>query len=340
MNSREIANCHADLGPGDCLCEGFSMKEWGVTLIFIGLGSFVLPMIGLQFRLLNLLGGSPAAAMFVAAVGGVLLALGFMKERGQFPSLAKPADSGRPKLATTERGTSQPQSRPIKEVGIRCMACGGENAQGDQFCGSCGATLAQVAAPSAATCTRCGAPLSKDERFCGDCGNPREASERALITTEISGRNIGLFPLYGVTLGKTTVKQLAMLGERTKSINKQTKKPYTCYTIHGTDFWYNEAGVSDHIYIAKGIDSIPNQWEALDFDWGNSYNHWVAVLRRLGFSITVEQPPQVVKYSGHDSFSAKIVATRQTQQSIKIELGLTTAKGQQLNQKVHYITSE
>jgi hypothetical protein len=41
MNSREIANCHADLGPGDCLCEGFSMKEWGITLIFIGLGSFV-----------------------------------------------------------------------------------------------------------------------------------------------------------------------------------------------------------------------------------------------------------------------------------------------------------
>jgi hypothetical protein len=302
------------------------MKEWGVTLIFIGLGSFLLPMIGLQFRLLNLFGGSPAAGMFVAAAGGVLLGVGFMKDRAQISPVAKPTDSGRQGQVTTDRAVSQPQSQPIM-AGIRCAACGAENTQGDQFCGSCGAILAQIKSPSPPSCVRCGAPLSLDERFCGNCGNPRQPSERTLVTTEISGRNIGLFPLYGVTLGKTTVKQLAMLGERTKSINKQTKKPYTCYTIHGTDFWYNEAGVSDHMYIAKGIDSIPNQWEALDFDWGNSYNHWVAVLKRLGFSITVEQPPQVVKYSGHDSFSAKIVATRQTQQSIKIELGFNYSEG-------------
>ena len=89
------------------------MKQWGVTLIFIGLGSFVLPMIGLQFRLLNLFGGSPAAGMFVAAVGGVLLAVGFMRERTQISTVAKPTDSGRQGQVTTDRAGSQPHSQPI-----------------------------------------------------------------------------------------------------------------------------------------------------------------------------------------------------------------------------------
>jgi hypothetical protein len=45
------------------------MKQWGVTLIFIGLGSFVLPMIGLQFRLLNSIADQPAPRMSITTVG-------------------------------------------------------------------------------------------------------------------------------------------------------------------------------------------------------------------------------------------------------------------------------
>ncbi len=145
------------------------MKQWGVTLIFIGLGSFVLPMIGLQFRLLNLLGGKPAAGIFIAAVGGVLLALSFMKDRA---SVAQSPDSTKERRGLVDRAVSQSQSQPIKVTGMRCAACGAENTQGDQFCGGCGAPLAQVASLSAAPCTRCGAPLSPDERFCGECGAP------------------------------------------------------------------------------------------------------------------------------------------------------------------------
>jgi len=148
------------------------MKQWGVTLIFIGLGSFVLPMIGLQFRLLNLFGGSPAAGMFVAAVGGVLLAVGFMKERTQISPVAKPRNSGGQRQVTTDRAVSQPQSQPIKDAGIRCAICGVENTQGDQFCGSCGAALVSASRPSAPSCVRCGTPLPPDERFCGECGEP------------------------------------------------------------------------------------------------------------------------------------------------------------------------
>jgi uncharacterized OB-fold protein len=147
------------------------MKEWGVTLIFIGLGSFVLPMIGLQFRLLNLFGGSPAAGMFVAAVGGVLLAIGLIKERSVSVAVGKPQTDPKERQASPQPSVSEPQNQPTT-TGLRCSACGTANAQGDQFCGSCGATLVVVAPPSAQTCAQCGTPVSPSEGFCGECGAP------------------------------------------------------------------------------------------------------------------------------------------------------------------------
>ena len=148
------------------------LKQWGVTLIVIGLGSFVLPMIGLQFRLLNLFGGNPAAGIIVAAAGAALLALDFIKKRALSAPGAKPADGQKQTQAVAERVVSQPHRQPTKDPDIRCLACGGENAQGDQFCGSCGAALVRAAPPTAPNCGRCGAPLSPDERFCGECGSP------------------------------------------------------------------------------------------------------------------------------------------------------------------------
>jgi WD40 repeat protein len=57
---------------------------------------------------------------------------------------------------------------------IHCSACGEENAQGDQFCGACGATLVEREPPGALRCTACGAAVSTDERFCGQCGSSVE----------------------------------------------------------------------------------------------------------------------------------------------------------------------
>jgi hypothetical protein len=80
--------------------------------------------------------------------------------------------------------------------------------------------------------------------------------------------------------------------------------------VRGTNFWYNDAGIADQIYIARGIYSIPEPWRNLGFDWDISYEQWLQLLRGLGYSITLEETPRVVKYEGHDSFSAKILATR------------------------------
>src|SRR5262249_27503548 len=42
-----------------------------------------------------------------------------------------------------------------------------------------------------------------------------------------------LFPLFGVTLGTTTVKELGRLGKRTSTIDDSTGEPYECYEING-----------------------------------------------------------------------------------------------------------
>jgi hypothetical protein len=55
----------------------------------------------------------------------------------------------------------------------------------------------------------------------------------------ISGIN-HLFPLDGVTPGKTTVQELARMGVRSTTINDRTNLPYTYYTINGIKVWYDE----------------------------------------------------------------------------------------------------
>ena len=104
------------------------MKTWGATLIVVGLGSFILPMIGLQFRLLNLFGGSPVAGLIVAGAGGFLFFLGSKKEQASDSSPAgqpdRPAVSN-PSPSSAARRCPNPQcSRAVAAGKNFCTACG------------------------------------------------------------------------------------------------------------------------------------------------------------------------------------------------------------------------
>jgi hypothetical protein len=195
-------------------------------------------------------------------------------------------------------------------MAMRCPACGETSSREDRFCGSCGGALP----PS---CTQCGSIVSPDDEFCGSCGALLKATDESSAIAETHERE--LFPLYGVTLGKTTVQELARLGERTRSVDKATGLPYQSYSIHRTDFWYSKAGVASDLYIAKGVSSIPEPWSAIGFDWDLSYDEWVSLLRQLGYSITVEEPPRVAAYDGHDSFSARVVAEKPARPLITLD---------------------
>lgn len=57
---------------------GGALRGWGITLLILGIGSFILPLMNLQFRLLNALGdAAPVFGAVLAVVGAVLLFLSF-----------------------------------------------------------------------------------------------------------------------------------------------------------------------------------------------------------------------------------------------------------------------
>ena len=54
------------------------MRSWGIWMVILGVGAFVLPYFGLQFKILNLFGeASPMVAGGLAVIGAVLLGLSF-----------------------------------------------------------------------------------------------------------------------------------------------------------------------------------------------------------------------------------------------------------------------
>jgi uncharacterized membrane protein YeaQ/YmgE (transglycosylase-associated protein family) len=49
------------------------MKRLGWLLVILGVGSFILPFFGLQFKLMMLFGDSPIVAIVMAIVGAIIL---------------------------------------------------------------------------------------------------------------------------------------------------------------------------------------------------------------------------------------------------------------------------
>lgn len=55
------------------------MAGWGVILLIIGIGSFILPHFNIQFKLVTLFG--PASGFIFAGIGLVLIILSFVMKK-------------------------------------------------------------------------------------------------------------------------------------------------------------------------------------------------------------------------------------------------------------------
>ena len=64
--------------------NGAAIRSLGFTLLAIALASFLLPMIGVQFRLITLLQRiSPNAPLILGGIGAVILAIGAFADRSK-----------------------------------------------------------------------------------------------------------------------------------------------------------------------------------------------------------------------------------------------------------------
>lgn len=71
------------------------LKGWGIALVLLGVGSFILPLFGLQFKLLYVLAFIPlllgipspelVGSLLLIIIGGVLWYIGSKKEKRPAP---------------------------------------------------------------------------------------------------------------------------------------------------------------------------------------------------------------------------------------------------------------
>jgi len=59
------------------------MIGWGVTILIIGIGSFLLPMMGMQFRIMAIFGegNEQMGGVILAVIGVILIVIGALKGR-------------------------------------------------------------------------------------------------------------------------------------------------------------------------------------------------------------------------------------------------------------------
>jgi len=138
-----------------------------------------------------------------------------------------------------------------------------------------------------------------------------------------------LFPLYGVTLGVTTVSELAQLGTKATDINSQTNRPYDYYRINAMNFWH-DGKKATHLYLTYS-DPLPRQWDELGWDWQLSYNKWMKLLEKQGFFVLETYKPREERYQGKLSLTAELqaelVMPNETRLSVECDFSYSQTTG-------------
>ena len=117
------------------------MRTWGATLLFIGILSFVLPIIGFQFNLISIFGeeNQTTVALVACVVGAGLMMANSVKERlTSRGETSEPAPASQIPQTPTSTASVPPPPRAVGERVVYCTACGTAANPGNRFCRSCG----------------------------------------------------------------------------------------------------------------------------------------------------------------------------------------------------------
>ena len=122
-----------------------------------------------------------------------------------------------------------------------------------------------------------------------------------------SGSSIDdFFPIWGITLGRTTWSQAQTMGFKVEMFEDGPDR--TAEKDDLPTFWdHDGVGYFTSIYWTYS-DDFNSKWKNKGFSWQLSYDQWVSLLRRLGFSITVTEGPTTYEWQGKSVFKAKITA--------------------------------
>lgn len=154
-----------------------------------------------------------------------------------------------------------------------------------------------------------------------------------VITTSALGENTdnNLFPLCGVTLGKTTTDKLAQLGNKSEQ--------YNYYIINSLKFRFRD-NIASSVQLTRGYENMPEQWRKLGFTWELSYDEWIALLQSLGYQVRITKYP-IIKIFGHQyfgynlylTFEAEFEAFKKSEYPTVIEFNFNYSRGTKTTSK-------
>ena len=138
-------------------------------------------------------------------------------------------------------------------------------------------------------------------------------NEKTLVSSTNSIRESSaideFFPLFGITLGKTTWEQVEDMGYK---VEIYKDGPARKVRVNNVNFWDDEGeGVFTTIlwlYNRYNNTDFPPLWQSKGFFWELSYNEWIALFKKLGFKITVNKEPSQRELSGRNVLTAEFEA--------------------------------
>lgn len=114
-----------------------------------------------------------------------------------------------------------------------------------------------------------------------------------------------LFPVNGVILGKTTRAEL-LATEGT--ITEDSVPANGFFKMGSINFGYE--GYTITTLEITNDEPLPDAWKDAGFDWDLSYQSWINLLERLGYSIRITQVPTLQMKAGHPVRESQFEAFR------------------------------
>ena len=114
------------------------------------------------------------------------------------------------------------------------------------------------------------------------------------------------FPLWGITIGRTTWAQAKEKGYK---VEIWEKGPGRVMSIGCFDFWdHKGSGVFTSASLLYSSSYFPPKWKSKGLSWNRSYDGWIKVFKNLRYEITVKDQPSIKEFQGRKTLSASFEA--------------------------------
>ena len=122
-------------------------------------------------------------------------------------------------------------------------------------------------------------------------------------TPRSSSGSLQLFPVWGITLGNTTVSDMKRLG-----FTVEPQSSGANYSrVHSIQFWdHSKDGVYETIYFPVST-TAPDLWTSQGLNGSLSYNEFIRFFTSRGFTYKVTKEPQVKKWQNRNTLSANLM---------------------------------